>query len=104
MIEKIKGIKVSGECFKNNTEINLFNKDESVISLIFGKNGSGKSTIARMIDSKAKENLTLNCECAFIDKTKNIININNKNIFVFNEEFIKWAMPSSSLKLRIAST
>lgn len=88
MIEKIKGIKVSGECFKNNTEINLFNKDESVISLIFGKNGSGKSTIARMIDSKAKENLTLNCECAFIDKTKNIININNKNIFVFNEEFI----------------
>jgi len=49
MLNKIKGIKFKGAAFENETTLQLFS---SRISLIFGRNGSGKSTISRAV-SKA---------------------------------------------------
>lgn len=46
MIEKIRGISIQGKCFTNETNFIFFTKPEEKISLVYGKNGSGKSTIS----------------------------------------------------------
>ena len=45
MFEKLKKIKIQGGCFEKSTELELFKNDP--VSVIYGRNGSGKSTIAR---------------------------------------------------------
>ena len=45
MFEEFKKIKIKGGCFDNETELELFKKD--AISVIYGRNGSGKTTIDR---------------------------------------------------------
>lgn len=49
MYENIKGISVQGKCFEKLTNLNFFNEDTQRISLIFGRNGSGKSTISNAL-------------------------------------------------------
>ena len=46
MIEKIKGISVKGKCFAEYTKLLLFPNEKNRMSIIYGKNGSGKSTIS----------------------------------------------------------
>lgn len=53
MIEKIKGITIKGRCFKSNTDYLFFPNPNDRISIVYGKNGSGKSTIAEGIASIA---------------------------------------------------
>lgn len=53
MQEQIYKISIEGKCFTTNTTLPLFKdkdngkKPKSRVSIIFGKNGSGKSTIAQ---------------------------------------------------------
>jgi len=46
MIDKIKGISIQGRCFSNDTSLMLYPNANDRISVIYGKNGSGKSTIS----------------------------------------------------------
>ncbi len=46
MIEDIKGLSVKGRCFSSPTIINFFEKNKQRIALVYGKNGSGKTTIS----------------------------------------------------------
>lgn len=45
MFDKLKKIKIWGGCFEKSTELELFKNDP--VSIVYGRNGSGKSTIAR---------------------------------------------------------
>lgn len=48
MLEQIKGIKLKGANFVNQTELNLFNspKDKiAKVTLVYGRNGSGDNAI-----------------------------------------------------------
>ena len=50
MIRNIKGLKFKGAAFEDETILELFSKEDATrISLVFGRNGSGKSTVSRAI-------------------------------------------------------
>ena len=94
MLEQIKGIKLKGANFFNQTELNLFNspKDKvAKVALVYGRNGSGKSTISNAF-KKVKGEDILNIETASLyDNDLHEISINDsedKAIFVFNEDFV----------------
>lgn len=94
MLEQIKGIKLKGANFVNQTGLNLFNspKDKiAKVTLVYGRNGSGKSTISNAF-KKVKGEDILNIETASLyDNDSHEISINDsgdKVIFVFNEDFV----------------
>ena len=46
MIEKVKGLSICGRCFSKKTNLTFFPNDNDRIAIVYGKNGSGKSTIS----------------------------------------------------------
>lgn len=52
MFENFKKITIKGGCFSSDTELELFNKE--ALSVIYGRNGSGKTTIAHCIGELVK--------------------------------------------------
>jgi len=52
MFENFKKLTIKGGCFQDETELELFKKD--AVSIIYGRNGSGKTTIAYSIDELSK--------------------------------------------------
>lgn len=94
MLEQIKGIKLKGANFVNQTELNLFNSPNdkvAKVALVHGRNGSGKSTISNAF-KKVKGEDILNIETASLyDNDSHEISIGesgDKVIFVFNEDFV----------------
>ena len=83
MIHDINNITITGGCFRDQTELtgicsNSFN-------IVYGRNGSGKSTIARAFEAIANPGTTSELEASVnIDLTDE----ERKNIHVFNEDFI----------------
>lgn len=75
-------IKISGECFKNDSVFTIL---QNRINIVFGRNGSGKSTIARALDAKNKSNNDNKLSCQIYSSTGEPKNINT---YVFNEQFI----------------
>lgn len=93
MLEQIKGIKLKGANFVNQTELNLFNSSNdkvAKVALVYGRNGSGKSTISNAF-KKVKGEDVLNIETASLYDDSHEISIvesGDKAIFVFNEDFV----------------
>lgn len=101
-INKVTGIKLEGKNFDCETELQLFTKNSSGtlipdtlsrVSLIYGKNGSGKSTIATAFNKiKGKGNDIRDIDTAeLIDANNKVISLNDddkNNIFVFDETYI----------------
>lgn len=93
MLEQIKGIKLKGANFVNQTELNLFkssNDKVAKLALVYGRNGSGKSTISNAF-KKVKGEDILNIETATLYDDSHEISIGesgDKAIFVFNEDFV----------------
>jgi len=90
MIEKIKGINIKGRCFSSDTKLILYPNSNDRISVVFGKNGSGKSTISTGIHNIITEYTTSDISIELINE--NSIPLNKEdykdNIFVFNEQYI----------------
>lgn len=91
MLNKIKGIKFKGAAFKSETTL-LFSKDDTDrVSLVFGRNGSGKSTISRAISKAAGITEIEDIELAsFVDSLNSDVTITEderKKIFVFSEDY-----------------
>lgn len=97
MLEDIKSIKIKGGIFETETELPIFTKErpnnpEQKFSLIFGKNGSGKSTISRGFRKKtgAEEPQIESMEFLDVDKSTIVVSEEEKDhIYVFNEKFIE---------------
>lgn len=94
MLENIKALKIKGGIFEDETELVFFEEKRGIVpnfSLVYGKNGTGKSTISRGFQ-KLCNNDDLQIETAVL-KGENDENIeipeNNKIIHVFNEKFIE---------------
>ena len=47
MFENFKSITIEGGYFENPTTLNLFKKPH--LSIIYGRNGSGKTTVAKLL-------------------------------------------------------
>lgn len=83
MTESIMSLKISGRYFPSSTKLKCFTKNESRISIIYGKNGSGKSTI-----SKSLCNVESDLSCSLLDQNDKPLSIPQNHIFVFNEDYI----------------
>lgn len=101
MLSDITGIRLTGGNFTSPTDLSLFpppeenqkNKEKLKKDIIiYGKNGAGKSTIARAIRTIAEESgSSLTYTSELLDKNRNIIDLSDeekKRICVFDEEFI----------------
>ena len=97
MFENFKKIKIKGGFFEEETELPLFNEDS--ISILYGRNGSGKSTIARCLKQlceaeeeriKREENIVQGKETNYIVSSDVPITDEYKtNVFVFDEDFLQ---------------
>lgn len=97
MFENFKKLKIKGGCFDEETELQLFN--ECSLSVLYGRNGSGKSTIARCLKQlceseeeqiKRKEDVVQGTETNYT--VSSVIPITDEykpNIFVFDEDFLQ---------------
>lgn len=85
------GIRIQGKCFQSEVKFNFFDKEYHRFCLIYGKNGSGKSTISQAFDTVKQNNQSL-IASQIIDKSGAAVDLTNEdqknNIFVFNEEYV----------------
>ncbi len=86
MFENFKKISIKGGCFDYVTELELFKKDP--LSIIYGRNGSGKTTIAYSIGELTKPIDERNPD--FIVSSDTPISEDKKDcVFIFNEDFVR---------------
>lgn len=95
MIADIQGIKLGKSGFLSDTVLDIFKSKASEtarIALIYGKNGSGKSTIAKSVREAAILSGTPENDLPlFLDDQLNTISINeplSNSVFVFDETYI----------------
>ena len=86
MFENFKTIKIKGGCFDSETELELFKKD--ALSVIYGRNGSGKTTIAHCIEELVKPEEEKSIDLA-VTSTTIITSDKKDSVFVFNEDFVR---------------
>lgn len=93
MLKDIRTVKLQGANFKEQTELTLFCEDNHPAKgiLLYGRNGSGKSTIARAL-RKIKGGQVTNIQTASVlDNQGSIITLSDEekaHIFVFDEDFV----------------
>ena len=89
MIEKIKGIIIKGRCFKADSTFMFFQNPNDRISIVYGKNGSGKSTISEGIASISPNGTPTDLTVSFVDADQQGIPVeSDTSVFVFNEKYI----------------
>lgn len=90
MIRDICSLNINGRCFSKNVNLPLFADNKSRFVLIYGRNGSGKTTISEGISKITKSNSDVDISVEALDANNKIIeNLANDNIFVFNEKYIE---------------
>lgn len=89
MIERIHGIQVSGRCFSSDTPFIFYPNANDRVSLVYGKNGSGKSTISEAFSGIANNSFSEGITASLINTQKQIVPLaESPQIFVFNEKYI----------------
>lgn len=90
MLKSIKGLKIKGAFFSNEATLDLFSKGEDRVSLIFGRNGSGKSTISRAV-AKIIGNETADIISAqFVNYDGRSLSLpeeDARRVYIFNEDY-----------------
>lgn len=95
MIEDIASIKIKGGIFETETDLPIFEKEKIQkpnFSLIYGKNGSGKSTISRGFRKLTGDEELQIESMELLDADGSTIEVceeEKNNTYVFNEEFIE---------------
>lgn len=92
MFEKFKNITIKGGYFEQPITLQLF-KDSSPLCIVYGRNGSGKTSIARALRQyvgKDVESQTEDGNVPFIISTGEAIPEDKKDsVFIFDEEFVR---------------
>lgn len=92
MLKEIAGISIEGKCFNAKTDFKLFSNQNKRLSLIYGKNGSGKSTISyafKCIPNIVPDPFTQLNLISHATTTSFYNELLTNKIFVFNEEYIE---------------
>lgn len=85
MFENFKKIMITGGCFENETELEIFKKD--ALSVMYGRNGSGKTTIAHCVGELAKPDEEKSFEYTVTSDV--VIPEDMKQaVFIFDEDFV----------------
>lgn len=91
MLNKLKSVAIKGGFFKDETSINLFNNEQDRISFIYGRNGSGKTSISNAFESLKNDSNSdfESIKLKDFDSNDIIVQDDDKNkIYVFSEKFI----------------
>ncbi len=91
MFKDIKSINIKGGFFEEEKNVNLFKNKEDRISFIYGRNGSGKTSIANaFVDLKknSNSNYSILKLSDFNQKEISLTDEEKSNIYIFNESFI----------------
>ncbi len=93
MFESIYKLKLKGAAFAEETMLPLFSDSKERISLIYGKNGTGKSTISKAV-LKASGRIVEELSVAnLLDKQGQVVsipqNLDERRLFVFNEDYVQ---------------
>lgn len=91
MIEDIYKIQFKGAAFTQETILPFFDRESERISIIYGRNGSGKSTVSKAILKAAGEDVDGIESAVFLssdNSSVNFENTNEKSVYVFNEQYI----------------
>lgn len=88
MFKEINKLKIQGANFIKETPLEIFSSENNKITLIYGKNGTGKSTIARGINKISGKNEPEIKVAEFLTIKNETINNQTNEIFVFNEDYI----------------
>lgn len=92
MFEELKNITIDGGYFEQSTQLNLFKKNQS-LSIVYGRNGSGKTTIAKAIRQLVGKDTEQSTEEGYVSysvSTNAVIPDDKKDsVFVFDEEFVR---------------
>lgn len=86
MFENFKTIKIKGGCFEKTTSLELFKKDK--LTVVYGRNGSGKTTIAKCIAELVMSEEKRNDEFEVSTDDIPIGPEQQKQVFIFNEDFV----------------
>lgn len=85
MFENFKKLTIKGGCFENETELELFKKD--AVTVVYGRNGSGKTTIAKRIselvlpEEERSDEYEVSADITIGPDQQN-------KVFVFDEDFV----------------
>lgn len=83
----ISSIKIKGGCFEAEAELSKILEDN--INIVYGRNGSGKSTIAKAIHEIASLDAQSDQRKYSVKFDADINQIYGKRVFVYNEEFVE---------------
>ena len=90
MFENFKKLTIKGGCFENETELELFKKD--AVTVVYGRNGSGKTTIANAMKAYVKDKTGETTESSVKElEVMTDVDIPAENcsgVYVFDEEFV----------------
>lgn len=92
MYEQIYKIKFRGAAFTDETTLQFYDDDKQRMSIVYGRNGSGKSTIARAFEKVNGNEDTDIISASLLDLSGNDVTLeeNNKSrIYVFDDDYIQ---------------
>lgn len=89
MIERINTISVKGRCFQDETALSFFGQADQRITIVYGKNGAGKSTVSEGVRALIGA-VPSDISASFFASNSQPIPTTDlaKNVFVFNEHYI----------------
>lgn len=89
MLEKVKGISIKGRCFASETSFSFYPEKNDRIAIVYGKNGSGKSTISEGFSHVLSANTSSDISVSIFDRSDAPISLPGESkILVFNEKYI----------------
>ena len=89
MLEKVKGISIRGRCFASETQFSFYPENNDRIAIVYGKNGSGKSTISEGFSLVSSGESSSDISAALLDRSGHPVSLTEEcKIFVFSEKYI----------------
>ena len=87
MIKQLAGVSVQGRCFSETKQFIFFNKEDVRLALIYGTNGSGKSTIAKAFRNTIYQEYP-ELQVETINTNGDTIQLTSPAISIFDEDYI----------------
>ena len=94
MLKDISKLKVTGAIFSEENELNLFDSSEEKYvkgTLLYGRNGTGKSTIAKAFRILSGEDISTIEEVKIYDTLNQLVTLTEEeknSIFIFDEDYV----------------
>ena len=93
MFEEFRKITIQGGYYEESTDLELFRGNKTPLSIVYGRNGSGKTTIAKAIRQLIGKDTEQQTEEGYVSYAVNP-NVSNfeeikDSIYVFDEDFVK---------------